>query len=455
MKLSIIGGGGVRSMFLAKSIALRAGSLGIDELTLMDNDAEKLRLFGGMAKHVARMLAPGMRVSLTQEAVDAVRDADYVITSLRVGGDVMRMQDEHIAQEAGVLGQETTGAAGFSFAMRSIPALLGYCEAVRQHARPGAKVFNFTNPVGIVSQALRDAGYDFTYGICDAPSSMLGQIAKLYGAPPSSVSGEMFGLNHLSWFHQVLVDGKDVLPELLQSEAARAQTDMRFFGTDLLAFIGVIPNEYLYYYYYREKAVQNILTSGKTRGDVILEVNQRMWEELTMLDPESDFGKCLQVFSKWYGMREAQYMAHETGIRRDVTWSFDPYAPDDGGYAGVALNYIDILRSGKPGSMILTIPNEGAVSFLRDTDTVEVSCTISNDGCVPHRFEDVPPDREELVRRVKCYERIGAQAILQSSRKDAVSALMLHPLVNSYSLSTTLVDKYIQHNTGYSREWGK
>lgn len=453
MKLTVIGGGGGRSMFLAKSIAQRAQKLGIRELVFMDIDQNKLQLFGGMAEHVARMLAPDMRLRLTSDARDALQDADYVITTLRVGGDSMRTRDEHLALDLGVLGQETTGAAGFSFAMRSIPVLSRYCDMVKQYAKPEAKVFNFTNPVGIVSQALRDQGYDFTYGICDAPSGMMHQFAELYGADASRVHGELMGLNHLSWFHRVELDGRDIMPELLLSEEARTHTDLRFFEPDLLKFVGHVPNEYLYYFYYREKAVENILKAGKTRGDIILQINSAMQEEMQGVDPREDFDRALSIFSKWYGEREAQYMANETGVKRNKKWTFDPFKKDDGGYAGVALNFIDIERSGKRGSMILTVPNEGAVDFLRREDTIEVTCSIDASGCKPHRFEHVDPAQQELIRRVKYYERTGARAILTRSRKLAIEALMLHPLVDSYSLARRLADDYIQLNREYTGEW--
>ncbi|MHC1787675.1 MAG: 6-phospho-beta-glucosidase [Christensenellales bacterium] len=455
MKLTVMGGGGGRSMFLAKSIAQRAEKLGIDELVFMDIDDSKLRIFGAMAQEVARMLAPNMRLRLTTDAVEAVSQADYVITTLRVGGDLARTRDEHIALDCGVLGQETTGAAGFSFAMRSIPVLTAYCDLIRKHAKPGAKVFNFTNPVGIVSQALRSAGYDFTYGICDAPSGMLHQFAEFLGVQPGSLHGELFGLNHLSWFHRIALDGRDVMPELLSSEKARLNTDLRFFDADLLRFVGQVPNEYLYYFYYREHAVENILKAGRTRGDIILDINRSMQQEMQGMDPHRDFEACLGVFSKWYGEREAQYMANETGIKRNKQWTFDPFKPDDGGYAGVALNFIDIERSGEEGSMILTVPNEGAVDFLASSDTVEVTCDITSRGCRPHRFLHVPMAQQQLIRSVKYYERLGAQAILERSRKKAVEALMLHPLVNSYSLAKTLTDQYIQLNRPYAGEWGE
>jgi 6-phospho-beta-glucosidase len=453
MKLTVIGGGGVRSMFLAKSIAQRAAELHITELVFMDNDPEKLRIYGGLAAHVSRMLNPDLKVRLTSDPVDAVRDADYLITTIRMGGDHMRVREERIALAAGVLGQETTGAAGLSFAMRSVPALAEYCELVRKYARPGAKVFNFTNPAGVVSQTLRDMGYDFTYGICDAPSGMLHQFADLYGADASRVQGECYGLNHLSFFRSILLDGREIMPELIARDDAYEKTDLRFFGKDLLQHMGCVLNEYLYYFYYREKAVSNILHAPQTRGEVIEDINRAMTEELSRLDIEHDFDRCLACFEKWYGRREDAYMASETGIRRDKPWHFDVFSPDAGGYAGVALRFIDIAESGKTGSMILCAPNRGAIPGLRDDDIVEITCDITRESCTPHLFPDADPRALELIRRVKCYERLASQAIREKSRRAAVDCLTLHPLVNSYSLAVKLTDAYIALNAPYSQGW--
>ena len=453
MKLTVIGGGGVRSMFLAKSIAQRAEELHIDELTFMDNNPEKLRLYGGLARHVAQRLCPGMNFALTTDPVEAVRDADYVITTIRVGDDDTRVRDERAALSRGVLGQETTGAAGVSFAMRSIPALAGYCELVRQHAKPGAKVFNFTNPAGVVSQALRDMGYDFTYGICDAPSGMLHQFAELYGADASRISGELYGLNHLSFFQSIRVDDREIMPELIESEDAYAKTDMRFFEKKLLRDRGCVLNEYLYYFYYREKAVENILNAGVTRGEVIRDINRQMTEELQQIDIENDFEAGLKCFEKWYGKREDAYMANETGIRRDKPWTFDIYSKDAGGYAGVALKFIEIAASGGKGTRILCTPNQGAIPELADDDIIEATCDISRDGVVPHRFENIPAGNLELIRRVKYYERLAARGIVNRSKKDIIECLTMHPLVGSYSLATQIAEEYFELNAPYIGDW--
>ena len=289
MKITVLGGGGVRSMFLAKSIAQKAKRLGIDELCFMDNDEEKLRIYGGMAAHVARLLCAEMGFTLTTDPVEAVRDADYVITTIRVGQDEMRAKDERIALDHGVLGQETTGAAGLSFAMRSVPALAAYCELIQKYAKPSVKVFNFTNPAGVVSQTLRDMGYDFTYGICDAPSGMLRSFALLYGANPANITGEVYGLNHLSYFKSITINGKEILHDLIENDDAYKNSDMRYFSKELLRDRGAVLNEYLYYFYYREQAVANILKAPQTRGEQILDINRQMTAQLRQMDIENDF----------------------------------------------------------------------------------------------------------------------------------------------------------------------
>lgn len=449
MKLTVIGGGGVRSMFLAKSIAQRAHDLHITELVFMDCDADKLRIYGGLARHVARLLDPALQFTLTTDADEAVRDADYIITTIRVGGDHTRVRDERIALDLGILGQETTGAAGLSFAMRSVPALADYCERIKRLSKPTVKVFNFTNPAGVVSQALRDMGYDFTYGICDAPSGMLHQFADLYGVDASRIVGECYGLNHLSFFRSIQIDGREIMPELIARPDAYEKTDLRFFGRDLIEHMGCVLNEYLYYFYYREQAVQNILKAGVTRGEVIEDINRQMTAELSKMDIENDFDSCLACFEKWYGKREDAYMANETGVHRDKPWKFDVFSPDAGGYAGVALRFIELVETGTTGSMILCAPNQGAIPTLADDDIVEITCDISRDGAKPHKVENPDPRALELIRRVKSYERLAAKAIVQRDRTAAVDCLMLHPLVNSYSLAVQLVDAYFALNAPF------
>lgn len=453
MKLAVIGGGGVRSLFLARSLAARANDLEIQELVFMDSDPEKLRIYGTLAKETAKRICPSLVFTLTDDSREALKDADYVITTIRPGGDSLRVRDERIALDLRVLGQETTGAAGFSFAIRSVAALKDYCEQVKHLAKPNCKVFNFTNPAGVVSQTLRDMGYDFTYGICDAPSGMLRSFEKLYGAPEGSATGEVYGLNHLSYFSSVSLNGKEITKDLINNPEAYRKTDMRYFEPSLLQARGTILNEYLYYFYYREQAVANILKAPQTRGEQIADINCRMTAALRDLEIEKDFDKALATFEQYYGERENNYMAAETGVHREAPWQFDIFGKDDGGYAGVALRFMELATQNKRGSMILCVPNGGAIDGLLDTDVVEITCDIVNGEAIPHRFPKVDEQNLELIRRVKNYERLASLAIREKSVSKAVDALTLHPLVNSYSLAKQLVSAYLEVNKDYTEAW--
>ena len=454
MKLAVIGGGGVRSMFLAKSIAGRAEKMGITELVFMDNNEQKLNIYGKMAREVSRRLCPFMDFVLTTDPIEAIKDADYVITTIRAGGDRMRCRDERIALKMGILGQETTGAAGFSFAMRSIPALKEYCELVKKYAKPDAMVFNFTNPAGVVSQTLRDMGYDFTYGICDAPSGMLRRFEELYGYPENHLDALCYGLNHLSFFEYIKADGVDITSKIVSDAEAYKNTDLRYFDKDFLMRKQYVPNEYMYYFYNREKAVENILKAPRTRGEQIADINEKMTKELSHIDVENNFEKALEIFEYYYGLRENSYMASETGNKRESKWHFDMYAPDDGGYAGVALGIIDAKNGKSDKKIIACVPNtNNAIDFLSDTDTVEISCEIIDGKVTPIKINNVPFENREIITRVKAYERLASKAIINCDRESAADCLYLHPLVASYSLAEKLVDQYIELNKEFTGEW--
>ena len=178
-----------------------------------------------------------------------------------------------------------------------------------------------------------------------------------------------------------------------------------------------------------------------------------MTAELEQMDIENDFEGCLACFEKWYGRREDAYMANETGIRRNKAWKFDVFSKDAGGYAGVALRFIDIVESGKKGTMILCAPNRGAIPTLRNDDVVEITCDITREDCVPHKVPDPDPRALELIRRVKSYERLASKAIRERSRAAAIDCLTLHPLVNSYSLAEKLTNQYIALNSRYIDGW--
>src|SRR5688572_17690257 len=204
MKLTIIGGGGVRTPRLMPSLVKRAERLGLDELWLMDNDPEKLALMGSLCQHMVRDAS--FKVVLSMDAREAIQGAQHVITSIRPGLEQGRATDERICFSHGVLGQETTGAAGFAMAMRSIPAILDYARLVNEIGAPGAWIYNFTNPAGLVAQALHDAGVNRIVGICDSANGAQHGVSRFLGVPLKQVHHQVYGLNHLSWTNSVRVD---------------------------------------------------------------------------------------------------------------------------------------------------------------------------------------------------------------------------------------------------------
>jgi 6-phospho-beta-glucosidase len=458
MKLALLGGGGVRSPFLAKYIASRANSLKIDEVVFMDNDPDRLRIFGGLSKKVAAIVNPELQFDITSSAVEALKDADFVITSLRVGGEKSRAADERNSLNEGVLGQETTGFAGFAMALRSIPVLIDYCNLVKKHSSPDAVIMNFTNPSGLVTQALRNEGFSNVYGICDGPGGFFKELARMLGTASSALSVECFGLNHLSWFRSIKLGGKEILNELIVDSRLYTETEAKVFDPELICDMGMIPNAYLYYYYHREQAVENILKSQKTRGEAIREINERMLKELLVMDIEKDFKSMLQTYLHYYSMRESSYMSIESGKRINAASSqestIDIFKTEFGeGYAGVALDFVEALITGKKKEVILSVPNMGAIEGLEDDDVVEITCIADSKGAHPVKIGQIPELQMSLIRQVKLYERLTVDAIKSKSISLAVNALMIHPLVCSYSISKKLVNRFLAEYENYTGIW--
>ena len=457
MKLAVLGGGGVRSPFLAKSLALGAKDTGITEVVFMDIDEEKLYIYGKIAKRIASMIAPELDFSLTSDADVALKDADYIITTIRAEGDEGRVFDERSALNEGVLGQETTGAGGFAMALRSIHTLKDYCEKAKVLSKPDAPIFNFTNPSGLVTQALRTMGYSNTYGVCDAPSGFLRQLREMTGEKKLTL--ECFGLNHLSWFTDFKVDGKDVTDEIINHPDLYTKSEMRLFTKEITELSDyLLPNEYLYFYHYRDRAVSSVLASSKTRGETILEINNHMLEEMKGIDIDNDFEKAFHCFMEHYAMRENSYFSIESGKVREEKFAVptaEEYVklPDNGGYAAVALEFIKAKNTGVPVQMVLSIPNEGALDFLKSEDVCEISCTVDKDGVHPHKAENVPEMQKNLICAVKHYENLTVEAIMEKSKKKAVKALTVHPLICSHPIAKKLVDVYSERYEKYIGKW--
>ncbi|MBQ4592651.1 MAG: glycoside hydrolase [Clostridia bacterium] len=443
MKIGVIGGAGVRTVIFINGLLKRYKKLNIDEVVLYDTDHKKLSVIAKLCRHVVNREGKDLVVREVFEAVDAIKDMDYIVTTLRVGGDHSRVIDESVALKNGVIGQETTGVGGFSMAVRTIPVLMEYCELIETYA-PDAWIFNFTNPSGLVTQALHSAGHHRIIGICDAPSSMKYRMAQQLGVTEEELYVEFFGLNHLSWIKSVQVNGEEIMPKLIADDAFLSSIqELEIFDRDVIRKTGMLPNEYLYYYYHRERALANINKSDMTRGQTIEMVNIKMMEELTAMDIDADPEEALQIFLYYMQLRENSYMSIESGsANRPMLEKGSLPVPEGMGYAGVMLDCIEGMQSEEGRTLVLSILNQGCIPFLTDEDVVEVTCKVSKNGIEPVKQATVPAMCELYIRLIKHYERLTVEAVREGSEDKAVAALMTHPLINSYSLAKKLIADY-------------
>ena len=375
-----------------------------------------------------------------------------------MGGDASRVNDEVIISRLGLLAQETTGAGGFSMAMRSIPVISAYCELAKEFAAPGHIILNFTNPAGLVTQALVDQGYP-AFGICDSPLELMGQLSEILNVSRDRFSCNSFGLNHLTWFNNFKVDGNNVSKELLDNSELFKSTEMRVFEPEILNISeGHLLNEYLYFYHYNKKAIAMFEASTPSRGDLIATVNKTMNAELSEVNVESNFDVALEIFFRNYNVRENNYMKNESGKARPKVRTIPSVEEfingnDEGGYAGVAVNFIKAYESSASAEMVLSTRNAGAISELGTNDVIEVMCTVSNQEVKPRPQKSIPKTFLNLISTMKEYERLSVQAILTKDRKLAVKALMTNPLVANFDLASTLISEFLIHNAAGSGEW--
>ena len=443
MKIGVIGGAGVRTVIFINGLLKRYKKLNIDEVVLYDIDFEKLSIIAKLCRHVVKREGKDLTVREVYDPVEAIRGMDYIVTTLRVGGDHSRVVDESVALGNGVIGQETTGVGGFSMAVRTIPVLMDYCELIEKHA-PEAWIFNFTNPSGLVTQALHSAGHHRIIGICDAPSSLKYRMCDKLGVTEEEMYVEFFGLNHLSWVKSVQVNGEEIMDKLIADDDFMSSIhELKIFDREVVRQTGMIPNEYLYYYYHREKALANINKSDMTRGMTIEKVNIQMMKELGAMDIDADPEEALQIFLYYMQLRENSYMSIESGsANRPMLEKGTLPVPEGMGYAGVMLDCIEGMQSEEGRTLVLSILNQGSIPFLSDDDVVEVTCNVSKNGIAPVKQETVPTMCELYIRLIKRYERLTVEAVREGNEEKAVEALMTHPLINSYSLAKKLIADY-------------
>jgi 6-phospho-beta-glucosidase len=441
MKLCILGGGGFRTPYVYQALLRDSGSPRIDEVALQDVDEHRLRTMVAILERLADGFPDAPAVTATTSLETAVAGSDFVFAALRVGGLEGRRCDEHVALDLGVLGQETTGPGGLAYAIRTVPVMVEAARVIRELA-PDAYVMNFTNPAGIITEAMQSVLGDRVLGICDTPSGLGRRVAASLGLDQRRVQMDYIGLNHLGWMRRVLVDGHDVLPSLLGSdELLGAMEEGEVFGLDWIRALGAIPNEYLYYYYDNRDAVRSIIAAGRTRGDFLAESQRAFYD-----DALASGDGIAELWRTTVDRRSASYMAEAKGGTQDdpTGGAGDGDDPADQGYAGVAVGVMAAISRNERATMILNVRNRGTIAGLPDDAVVEVPTMVDANGV--HPLSTAQPDLHQLglMAQVKAVERQTIEAALSGSRSDAVTAFALHPLVDGVSVARELVAGYVE-----------
>jgi len=435
-KVSVIGGGGVRTPLLIHGLLQSQSLLGIAELQLFDVDSRRAQLMASLGREIAQNLGVSLRLTAANSVEDAVEDCDFVLSSLRVGGMAARARDERIAIEEGLAGQETTGPGGVAMALRTLPVALAHARIVERLA-PKAWLINFTNPAGLITQALSQHTQLKVVGICDTPAELLHRIAHVLETHPAELRCDYAGLNHLGWVRRVFKGNADVTSKLLGDEAALRQLyHADLFDPLLIRTLGLIPSEYLFFYYSQRKAYRNQLNAGASRGEELVRLNTDLFTQLYSEAPR----EALDTYRRYLMQRNASYLRLEAEAGtafRAIENEPDPFETPTG-YHKIAVEVMSGLVSDVPRSVIVNVRNDNSIEDLSPDDIVEVLCAISSQGIIPTRPGRLPESVRGLVLAVKAYERTIIRAVIEKSWPLAQLAMLEYPSIGQWEIAQNL-----------------
>jgi 6-phospho-beta-glucosidase len=399
VKVAIVGAGSTYTPELVEGLIRRADRFPVDELALLDVDPSRLEVVGGLARRMLDRAGFGGRTVLTEDRDEAIDGAAFVIVQLRVGGQAARLLDETIPPRFGCIGQETTGAGGFAKALRTVPVVLDLAELTARRGTPGCWFIDFTNPTGLVTQALLDRDVR-AIGLCNVAIGFQRRFAERFGVDPEGVELEHVGLNHLSWVRAVRVDGVDRLPELLRTDLEGLSAEAEI-PPELLRALGAVPS-------YRTREMLEHQAGGTTRAEEVMRIEDDLLE--LYRDP---------------GLAEKPRLLERRG------GAF---------YSEAAAQLVASLASGTGDAQVVNVRNGGAIPNLDDDDVVEVAARIDAEGAHPIRVAPLDPDMLGLVQHAKAYERLTIEAAVTGDRSLALRALLANPLGPDAASATGLLD---------------
>jgi 6-phospho-beta-glucosidase len=439
MKVTLLGGGGFRAPIVWTSVA---GASNVDELVLYDISETRLRRIAAVIEGLCRERGGGPPVRTSTDLEAALDGAGIVFCAIRVGGLGERVIDETVPLREGVLGQETVGPGGISFALRTVPVMLDIAETVATRA-PKAWFLNFTNPAGLVTEAVRDVLGDRAVGICDSPAGLCARVAFALDKTPAGLRFDYAGLNHLGWLLGVEDGGHDLLPDLLVDETHLARIEeARLFGLQRVRSLGAIPNEYLAYYDSASDIAAAMTSAGASRAQ-LLKAKEDPFYDGPEWGPE-------ETLAAWQRVRDARfgtYMDEVHAVTDTGALNGSEPAPGVGpgeaGYAAIAAAFLHVIDGKESEDLVLNVANRGRLTFLDDAAVVEASCEVSRDGPKVLPGRKLPGAAAELVARVKEVERMTIRAAETGSRALALEALAAHPVITSRAAAERILEGYL------------
>jgi 6-phospho-beta-glucosidase len=443
-KLAYIGGGGVRTPLVVFGVNEAAKELDAEELCLFDVDRERVDIMGALGNAIVARESGTLRVRVAESLEDALADSSFVMDSVRVGLIAGRAHDEVAARDCGYPGQETTGPAGIAMGLRNIPAVVAHARLMERYC-PQAWLVSFTNPAGLVTQAVNQYTGAKVVGICDTPNHLFHRIADALEEPFEDVRCEYLGLNHLGWVRSVSVRGQDVTARMLASDDILERIyPAKMFDGDMIRELGLIPTEYLYFYYERSKALANQVAQGSTRGTEILELNDRLFRALRSAMQSNNTDEAVSVYVRYLDRRHGSYMRLEaeggSAIKGNVNvLDEDPFRTAHG-YHRVAVRVMRALRGTADGRVVVNSRNQGSVSGISDDDVVEGFATVTKNAISMDSVGELPDSVRGLVFAAKAYEHAVLDAIMSGSRAGVRKAMLVHPAIGEWTPSLRLTE---------------
>ena len=414
MKVAVVGGGSTYTPELIDGFARLTGQVSITEIVLVDPDAARLAVVGPFSQRIMRAYGHPATVRWTADLDDGVDGAGAVLLQLRVGGQAARNRDETWPLTCGCVGQETTGAGGLAKALRTVPVVLGIAERVRSRAAADAWIIDFTNPVGIVTRALLDAGHR-AIGLCNVAIGFQRIFAGMLGVGPERISLDHVGLNHLSWERAVRLDGADVLPRLI-AEHGKDLASLIELPLEVITLTESIPSYYLRYFYAHDQVVAEQRTA-ETRAHRVAEIEREL---LAMYaDPKLD--------------RKPDLLGQRGGAF----------------YSEAAVDLLASLVRDAGDTQVVNVRNEGTLPFLPDEAVIEVPSVIGKGGAAPAAVDPLGPLMRGLTAHVSAYEELAVQAARLGGRDRVLATLLAHPLVGQYDQAERLTDLLLAENAAF------